>query len=145
MKKIALATAVLTTVFGQSTIAVASPSCAIAGHYEGTYSGDIDHGAVVADVSSTDGTLTGKAQSVVTGQTFAVGGVLNDAGYLAPIASGSVSSGAAFTGRFIKTNTVAGGSAGAGQWVNNTSVNGVAVHATGAWGVERTSAAAGCQ
>ncbi|MFM0481050.1 hypothetical protein PQQ81_11030 [Paraburkholderia strydomiana] len=145
MKKIAFTTALLAAVLGQSTIAVASASCAIAGHYEGSYSGDLDHGVVVAEVDATDGTLTGKARSAVTGQTFAVGGVLNDAGYLAPIAAGSVSSGAAFSGRFIETDTVAGGSAGAGQWTNSTSINGIAMRASGAWGVERTSHAAGCR
>lgn len=113
----------------------AAVSCAVAGQYDGKYDGADDHGFVRVAVAP-DGTLTGKAQSQVSGETFAVGGVVASDGTLST--DGSVQSGARFAGRFF-------GDLAGGTWGEAVVVNGTQHILAGTWGVQKTASADGCQ
>lgn len=119
------------------TAAHAAPlSCEVAGQYDGKYNGPDDHGFVRVNVS-VDGTMKGEGQSQQSGATFVIGGVINSDGTLTT--DGSVSSGAQFTGRFLK------GGMASGMWRNRVSINGTPRMLSGGWGVQRTAGADGCQ
>lgn len=125
----------LFTLAAVSTVQAAPTTCAIAGDYQGKYNGD-DHGFIAVSVSAADGTLTGKAQSQLTGATFAVGGVINSDGTLTT--GGAVSSGAQFAGRFAS-------GVASGQWSHYvTFSDGSQRLLTGNWGVERVAPDADC-
>ncbi|MGF6637295.1 hypothetical protein [Paraburkholderia sp. MM6662-R1] len=118
------------------TAAHAAPvSCAIAGQYDGKYDGADDHGYVQVAVAA-DGTLTGQAQSQITGGTFAIGGVVNGDGTLST--SGAVATGAQFGGRFF-------GDKAGGMWNKVVVANGSQHLIGGIWGVQKAAAAEGCQ
>jgi hypothetical protein len=102
--------------------------CPIAGHYEGKYDGQGDHGTISADVNATTGVVTGEARSASQGQVFAIGGVVNDSGVLTT--NGGVGSGAAFSGRFLAGYA-------SGQWANGG--------ADGTWGLVRKEQPDGCE
>lgn len=116
-----------------ASLAHAAGFCALAGHYEGKYSGEDDHGFVVVDVDANTGAVSGEAQSQVNGRQVAVGGVISGDGSLST--DGTTGSGAVFGGKFF-----AGGAGG--QWGARTA-DGRFIR--GIWGVRRLASAEGCQ
>lgn len=136
MKKANLSAVIAAAAIALSALpAHAAVSCAVAGQYDGKYDGADDHGFVRVAVSP-DGTLTGKAQSQVNGETFAVGGVVSSDGTLST--DGSVQSGARFGGRFF-------GDLAGGTWGKDVLVDGTQHILAGTWGVQKTAPADGCQ
>ncbi|WP_175773333.1 hypothetical protein [Paraburkholderia phenazinium] len=111
-----------------TSVHAATSLCSIAGHYVGKYDGPADRGTISADVSATDGVVTGEARSALHDQAFKIGGVVNDSGVLT--ANGAVGSGAAFSGRFL-------GGYASGQWVNGDG--------DGTWGLIRKEQQEGCE
>ncbi|QGZ65141.1 hypothetical protein [Paraburkholderia acidisoli] len=138
MKTAMLAAAGMAAIFQAATAAQAAPVvCAIAGDYQGQYDGPNDRGFLRVSVASGDGALTGKAQSAVTGEVFAVGGVLNADGTLA--AGSATASGAQLTGRFVPN-------VGSGNWSKLVPYSdGTQRTLTGSWGVERIADDDDCQ
>jgi hypothetical protein len=138
LKNSLIATSAVAFIFAAVAPAQAAPTtCAIAGDYQGKYDGPGDRGFISVSVSAADGTLTGKAQSQVTGATFAVGGVVNSDGMLTT--GGAVSSGAQFAGRFVS-------GVASGQWRNYVTFGDGSQHVlTGRWGVERLAPDADCR
>ncbi|MCX5544689.1 hypothetical protein M3A49_35380 [Paraburkholderia sp. CNPSo 3076] len=138
MKKTLIAVSAVTSILAAVPPVQAAPTtCVIAGDYQGKYDGPDDHGILAVSVSASDGTLVGKAQSQVTGATFAVGGVVNSDGTLTT--SGAVSSGAKFNGRFVS-------GVASGRWSQSVAFSdGTQRMLTGNWGVERVAADADCQ
>ncbi|MDP9651596.1 hypothetical protein [Paraburkholderia caledonica] len=94
----------------------AGTACPIAGHYEGNYEGRDDHGTVSADVNGATGVVSGQARSALTGESLAIGGVVNSRGSMTTV--GNVEAGAAFSGRFLSTGYASG------QWAKQVNVGG---------------------
>ncbi|SOE97652.1 hypothetical protein SAMN05414139_10798 [Burkholderia sp. D7] len=114
----------------------ASAVCPIAGHYDGQYEGRDDHGTVSADVIGATAVVSGQARSALTGESLAIGGVVNGRG--AMTTDGSVESGAVFSGRFLPSGHAAG------QWAKNVVVNGSTITLDGNWDLVRTAQQQGC-
>ena len=136
MKKANLSAVIAAAALALSALpAHAAVSCAVAGQYDGKYDGADDHGLVHVVVKA-DGTLTGQAQSQVNGATSGIGGVVATDGTWST--DGAVQSGARFKGRFY-------GAQGAGTWDEPVSADGTQRILAGAWGVQKTAPADGCQ
>ena len=128
MNKFSLFTALLVCTSARAT----ANFCDVAGHYSGSFAGNIDGGTLVAMVDPDDGTLRGTAISR-DGRKSSFGGVIAAGGNFS---SGAAATGARFVGHFWQGSD--GGTYGRGDWAL---VGGQG----GTWEVVRDATATSCQ